>query len=169
MKQATPSMNQATPANDGASEAPLAGRPQQVDVRGPRFGATVTMVVLATALVVQGPFGAALVGYAVLQFLVATIFGLTSSPNARLFSLVRDRFGLGPATETEPVQPPQFSQLCGLVVAGPGLIAIASGATTLGWVLVSIVLALSALLSLTGLCVGCELYVLGQRLRARRA
>lgn len=140
---------------------------QQIDVRGPRFGATVTMVVLATAVVVQGPVGMVLVAYAVTQFATSTFVGITSSPNARLFALVRQRFDLGPATTTEPVEPPTFAQLCGLLVAGPGLVALLLGATTLGWILVSVVLALSALLSLTGLCVGCELYVVGQRLRAR--
>lgn len=141
----------------------------KVDVRGPRFGATITMVVLAAALIVQGVVGEVLVGYAVLQFATSTLFGLTASPNARLFQYVRDRFSMGPATETEPVEPPQFAQLCGLLVAGPGLVAIVLGASLVGWSLVAVVLVLSSLLSLTGLCVGCELYIVGQRVRARRA
>ena len=38
----------------------------------------------------------------------------------------------------------------------------------IGWIAVGVVLALSALLALTGICVGCELYLAGQRLvRAR--
>ncbi len=140
-----------------------------VDVRGPRFGATITMIVLGAAIVLQGPVGVALVVWAVFQFAVATIFGLRVSPNARLFAMARKRFDLGPTTETEPEGPPRFAQACGLLFAGGGLVALALGATTVGWVLVGIVLVLSALLSLTGLCVGCELYILGQRLRARGA
>ncbi len=140
-----------------------------VDVRGPRFGAALTMTLLALAIVVQGPVGIALVAYAVLQFAVATAFGIKASPHARTFAFVRRRFDLGPPPATEPDGPPRFAQACGLVFAGAGLVALLAGATTIGWVLVGIVLALSSLLALTGLCVGCELYVVGQRLRARGA
>jgi hypothetical protein len=54
-------------------------------------------------------------------------------------------------------------------VATVALVAFALGATTVGWVAVGVVLALSALLALTGICVGCELYLVGQRLRGGRA
>lgn len=139
-----------------------------IDVRGPRFGAAITMTVLAVALVVQGTVGIALVAWQVVVFAIATLAGLAWSPYGNVFRLVKRRFDLGPAPETEPEGPPRFAQLCGLVVAGAGLAALVAGATTLGWLLVGIVLALSTLLALTGVCVGCELYLTGQRLRARR-
>lgn len=152
------------------ANTPGAGLPDGVvDVRGPRFGASLTMALLGTAIVVQGPIGIGLVAYAVLQFAVATVFGIKASPHARTFALVRKRFDLGPPTATEPEGPPRFAQTCGLAVAGAGLVALLAGASTVGWILVGIVLGLSALLSLTGLCVGCELYIVGQRLRARGA
>lgn len=138
-----------------------------VDVRGPRFGAALTTTVLATALVVQGSVGVALVAWQVVAFAVATVGGLAWSPYGNLFRLLKRRLDLGPPPATEPEGPPRFAQLCGLVVAGAGLLALVLGATTLGWVLVGVVLALSALLALSGLCIGCELYLLGQRLRAR--
>ena len=71
------------------------------------------------------------------------------------------------STRRCPEGPPRFAQLCGLVFAGAGLVAVLAGAANLGWVLVGIVLGLSALLALTGICVGCELYLVGQRLRSR--
>jgi hypothetical protein len=46
-------------------------------------------------------------------------------------------------------------------------VLVLTGAATLGWSLVLVVIALSGLLALTGLCVGCELYAGGQRLRGR--
>lgn len=141
----------------------------QIDVRGPRFSATVTMIALAVAVILQGAIGDLLVAYVVVQFAVSTIAGVPKSPNARLFSLVRDRLEWGPAVETEPVAPVQFSQLAGLVFAGPALLAIGLGYLTLGYLLVLVVLALSGLLSLTGFCVGCELYIVLQRFRARSA
>ncbi len=153
------------PAPD-AGAPPVVG-PGTVDVRGPRFGATLTMLLLGTAIVVQGPVGIALVAYAVLQFATATALGVKASPHARTFAVAKRLLDLGPPPAVEPEGPPRFAQACGLLFAGVGLVALLAGATTLGWVLVGIVLALSALLSLTGLCVGCELYLVGQRLRAR--
>ena len=139
-----------------------------IDVRGPRFGAAVTTAVLAVALVVQGTLGTALLAWQVLAFAIATFAGLAWSPYGTLFRVLKRRLDLGAPTEVEPEAPPRFAQLCGLVVAGAGLVAILAGATTLGWALVGVVLALSTLLATTGLCIGCELYLLGARLRARR-
>lgn len=138
-----------------------------IDVRGPRFGAAVTTVVLAVALVVQGAAGVALVAWQVAVFAVATFAGLAWSPYGNLFRFVKRRLDLGPPPETEPEAPPRFAQACGFVFAGLGLVALLAGADLVGWILVGVVLALSTLLATTGLCVGCELYLLGRRLRSR--
>lgn len=136
-----------------------------IDVRGPRFGAALTTAVLATALVLQGTIGTALVAWQVAVFAVATLAGLAWSPYGTLFRLVKRRFDLGPPPEVEAEGPPRFAQACGLAVAGAGLVALLGGASALGWTLVALVLALSTLLATTGICVGCELYLLGARLR----
>jgi hypothetical protein len=138
-----------------------------IDVRGPRFGAAITTVVLAVALIVQGPVGTALVAWQWLVFAVATFAGLAWSPYGNLFRAIKRRADLGPPPATEPEGPPRFAQACGFAVASVGLGALLTGATTVGWVAVGIVLALSTLLAATGLCVGCELYLVGQRVRAR--
>jgi hypothetical protein len=139
-----------------------------IDVRGPRFGAAITTVVLGTALVVQGPVGVGLVAWQWLAFAISTILGLAWSPYGNLFRFVKRRFDLGPAPDVETEGPPRFAQACGLAVASIALILFAVGASTAGWVAVAVVLALSALLALTGICVGCELYLLGQRARGGR-
>lgn len=140
-----------------------------VDVRGPRFGAAITMAVLAVALVVQGRVGVGLVAWQWVAFLVATVAGLAWSPYGAVFRAVKRRADLGPPPATEPEAPPRFAQACGLAVTTIALIAFAVGGTTslVGWIAVGVVLALSALLALTGICIGCELYLLGHRLRAR--
>lgn len=139
-----------------------------VDVRGPRFGAAITMVVLAVALVVQGRVGVGLVAWQWVAFLVSTVAGLAWSPYGTIFRFVKRRADLGPPPATEPEGPPRFAQACGLAVSTIALAAFAVGGagSLVGWIAVGVVLALSALLALTGLCVGCELYLLGQRLRA---
>lgn len=138
-----------------------------VDVRGPRFSAAVTAAVLALALVVQGAAGIVLVALQVASFTVAVVAGVQASPAARLFRVVRRRFDLGPPPALEDATPPRFAQACGLVVAGFGLVALLAGATTVGWIAVGVVLALATLLATSGLCVGCELWLVGARLRAR--
>ncbi len=138
-----------------------------IDVRGPRFSAGITTVVLGTAVIVQGPIGIGLVAWQWLAFGVASLAGLAWSPYGNLFRALKRRFDLGPPPETESEGPPRFAQLCGLLVATVALALFGVGATTAGWVVVGIVLALSALLALTGLCIGCELYLFGQRLRSR--
>ncbi|MFA9432341.1 DUF4395 domain-containing protein [Egicoccus sp. AB-alg2] len=139
-----------------------------IDVRGPRFGAAITTLVLATALVVQGGFGIALVAWQWVAFAISTLAGLAWSPYGNLFRLLKRRLDLGPPPATEPEGPPRFAQACGLAVATVALVSFAVGAVTVGWVAVGVVLALSALLALTGICVGCEVYVLAQRLRPGR-
>lgn len=140
-----------------------------IDVRGPRVGAAITTAVLAIALVIQGGVGIGLVAWQWVAFAISALAGLRYSPYGNLFRLAKRRLDLGPPPETEPEGPPRFAQACGLAVATIALIAFALGATTVGWIAVGVVLALSALLALTGICIGCELYLLGQRLRGGRA
>ena len=140
-----------------------------VDVRGPRFGAALTTAVLAVALVVQGSVGVGLVAWQWVAFAVSALAGLAWSPYGTLFRWLKRRLAWGPPPETEPEGPPRFAQACGLAVTTVALAAFAVGgvASTVGWVAVGVVLGLSGLLALTGVCVGCELYLVGQRLRTR--
>lgn len=138
----------------------------RIDVRGLRVSAAITASVLAVALVVQGTLGVTLVAIQVAVFAVAVTFGVQRSPWAGVFRTIRRVADLGPAPATEDAAPPRFAQAGGLVVAGAGLAALLAGVTLAGWVLVGVVLGLSTLLATTGLCIGCELYVLGLRLQA---
>jgi hypothetical protein len=139
-----------------------------IDVRGPRFGAALTTAVLATALVVQGSLGLALVAWQWLAFGISAIAGLRYSPYGRLFRVLKRRLALGPPPATEPEAPPRFAQLAGFLVATVALVLHVIGAVTAAWIAVGIVLALSALLAFTGLCIGCELYLVGRRLLGGR-
>ncbi|WP_108666579.1 DUF4395 domain-containing protein [Euzebya rosea] len=145
---------------------PTSPTPLMIDVRGPRFSAALTFVVLATAYLTQS---AAVLAVQVVVFAVAAIAGLRWSPYGNVFRFVKRRFDLGPPPETEPEAGPRFSQVMGLIFSGAGLAAVLVGASTLGWGLVLVVVALSGLLAATGICVGCEMYAVGQRLRGGTA
>lgn len=136
--------------------------PLQIDVRGPRFSAAITFVVLALAFAFQSPL---LLAWQVAVFAVGALAGLRWSPYGNLFRLLKRTLDWGPPPATEPEAGPRFSQLMGLLFSGGGLVAIAVGLPGLGWGLVLIVVALSGLLAATGLCVGCEVYALVRRLR----
>ena len=136
--------------------------PLEIDVRGPRFSAAVTFVVLAVAFALRSPI---LLAFQVAVFAVAALAGLRWSPYGNVFRFLKRRLDWGPPPATEPEAGPRFSQLMGLLFSGGGLLAISLGAHGLGWALVLVVVALSGLLAATGLCVGCEVYALGQRLR----
>ena len=137
-------------------------RAMQIDVRGPRVSAAITFLVLAAAFLLRSEL---LLGVQVAVFAIAALAGLRWSPYGQLFRLAKRRFDLGPPPATEPEAGPRFSQLMGLLFSGAGLAAIFAGASALGWALVLVVVALSLLLAATGLCIGCEVYALGQRVR----
>jgi hypothetical protein len=55
-------------------------------------------------------------------------------------------------------EPHRFSQIVGFIFLTAGSIALFSGASTLGWTLVWIVIALASLNAFGGFCVGCAMY-----------
>jgi hypothetical protein len=144
-----------------SSAAPATGSPAPIDPRGPRFNQTV----LAAALLVGFVFQVWVVApiFAVVLFLGAA-FGPRYGPFLRLYAaVVRPR--LSPPTELEDPRPPRFAAAVGVVFLGAATVAFLAGASTVGWVLSLTVAGLAALSAATGICVGCELYLLVARRR----
>jgi hypothetical protein len=134
-----------------------------VDVRGPRFGAWVTSIVLAVVLVTQSGL---LLGLQAVVFLVGAAFGLGWAPYGLLFrTVVRPR--LGPPTEFEAEAPPRFAQAVGGAFAVVGTVGFAAGWTALGLVATAFALAAAFLNAAFGLCLGCEMYLLFRRATTR--
>jgi hypothetical protein len=78
------------------------------------------------------------------------------------FELVQPRIGEGPIEDSRP---PRFANVVGTVFLGAATLAYGLGAATIGAALGLIVAALALLAASTGLCVGCEMYKIGARLR----
>jgi hypothetical protein len=143
--------------------------PAGIDPRGPRFGAALTAVLLVVVLLL-GTSTAALVVLAVVvaSFALGAFGGVGRTWQAWVFrTLVRPR--LAPPTDLEDPRPPTFAQLVGLIITGAGLVLGLAGVSAAVPVAAALALVAAFLNAVFGLCLGCELYLLGLRLRARSA
>jgi tellurite resistance protein TehA-like permease len=137
---------------------------QQVDPRGLRFAAGLTTVVLAVTLITGSAWPLAVQA---VVFAVSVVLGVQASPYGLIFKqLVRPR--LGPPAELEDATPPWFAQLVGLSFAVAGLSGYLSGATIVGVVATGFALVAAFVNAAVGLCLGCEAYLLIQRIRHPR-
>lgn len=116
----------------------------RVDPRGPRFGAAITTVLLALALILGPTWGLVPLGVALIAFGLGAFLGLDKQPWGLLYrSWVRPR--LAPPAELEDSRPPRFAQLVGFIFA----------------------LLAATLNAVFDFCLGCEVWALWQRLRHR--
>ena len=133
-----------------------------LDVRGPRFAAAITTLVLLAVLVTGS--GWLLLAQAVV-FAIGAV-NIRRSPYGLLFrTLVAPR--LRPADEFEPPQPVQFAQAVGLGFALVGAAGYLAGLPVLGTVAVAAAIVAAFLNAAFGLCLGCEVYLLLKRATTR--
>ena len=134
-----------------------------IDARAPRFNqATVGTVSLIAVLTGWWPLFAVLAA----QLGIGLRFGRRYClPCVAYFELVQPRFGEGPIEDSRP---PKFANQVGFLVLSSATIAHLLGFTVIGTSLGVMVTGLALLAATTGLCVGCELYRVGARLRGIR-
>ena len=131
-----------------------------IDARGPRFGAAITTVVLAVALVTHSTW---LVGLQLVVFAIGAIGTPVKTPYALIYKkFVRPR--LRGEVPTEDVRPPQFAQAVGLAFAVVAFVAGLIGAKSVFVVALSLCLAAAILNAAFNYCLGCEAYLLIVRL-----
>ncbi len=134
-----------------------------IDARAPRTNqaivGTLSLVAFATGWwPILGLIGA--------QLAIGLRFGRRwCLPCLLYFNVLQPRFGEGPIEDSRP---PRFANMVGVVFLGSATIAHALGFAAVGWALGLIVAALALLAAISGLCVGCEMYRLGARLRGIR-
>ena len=138
-----------------------------VDVRGPRFGAAITTVVLGLILLtIPSPVSVELIVGQTLVFGLGAIVGLQAQPYGVFFRrVVRPR--IGEATEFEDAAPPRFAQTVGLLFALVGLVGLLTGVTVVAYVAVAFAFAAAFLNAAFAFCLGCEVYLLGKRALSR--
>jgi hypothetical protein len=133
----------------------------EIDPRGPRFGAAITVVVLAVVLITQNAW---LLGAQTLVFAIGGFAGLRFAPYGLVYRrLIRPR--LGPPSRTEAEAPPRFAQVVGAVFALAGVIGFAAGAAVVGIAFTALALAAAFLNAAFDFCLGCQVYLFIQRIR----
>lgn len=141
--------------------------PQQVDVRGPRFTAWVTTVVIIATLIASAfsnVAAAVILGLQAVVFAIGAAGGPRQHPYGRIFAtFVAPR--LGPVTDREPVPPLKFAQLVGFLFAVVGAAGFAFGLPALGLTATAFALVAAFLNAAFGICLGCQLYPLVTRFR----
>ena len=127
-----------------------------IDARGPRFSATITTIVLATALVTHNVWVLVAQG---LIFLIGATRGPQFTPYGLLFkNLIKPR--LNKIAPTEDVRPPKFAQAVGLAFALVAAIGAFIGADAVFTIAVGFALAAAFLNAAFNYCLGCEMYLL---------
>ena len=139
----------------------------EIDPRGPRFGGAITTVVLAIALITVGsPLSDVLVAWQTLVFGLGALVGLHAQPYGILYrKVIGPR--LAPPQVLEDAAPPRFAQAVGLIFMLVALVSIILGATLVAAIAIGFALAAAFLNAAFDFCLGCEMYLLGARLRHR--
>lgn len=140
-----------------------------IDPRGPRFTASITLVVFAVALLLSDTapgVAAAITGVQAALFAIGAGLGVQRTPTGWLFrTLIRPR--LAPPAELEDPAPPRFAQAVGLVFALVATVGFATGAVLLGQVAAGLAFVAAFLNAVFAFCLGCEMYLLGLRVARR--
>jgi hypothetical protein len=133
----------------------------EIDSRGPRFGAAISVVVLAVVLLTGSAW---LLAVQTAVFAVGALAGLRYAPYGLVYRhLIRPR--LGPPARMEAEAPPRFAQGVGMVAAVIGVIGYAAGVTALGIVFTGLALAAAFLNAAFDYCLGCQMYLFIRRIR----
>src|SRR5688500_1062829 len=131
-----------------------------IDARAPRFNQVVVGTISLVA-VLTGAWW--LLGLLAIQLAAGLTFGgRFCLPCVAYFELIQPRFGEG---EIEDARPPRFANIVGAVFLTAATLAYAAGPAAVGAILGGLVAVLALLAATTGLCVGCEMYKIGARIR----
>ena len=134
-----------------------------IDARGPRFSATITTIVLSTALVTHNVWVLVAQG---LVFLIGATRGPQFTPYGLFFkNIVKPR--LKKEAPTEDVRPPKFAQAVGFIFALVGSLGAFLGADIVFIVATGFALAAAFLNAAFNYCLGCEMYLLLVRLKSK--
>jgi len=135
--------------------------PAPIDPRGPRFNQAVLAAALLGGFLVDWR---PVVPIFALVLLAGAALGPRYGPFLALYGkVVRPR--LAPPRELEDPRPPRFAAAVGVAFLTSATLAFLAGSAGIGWSLALVVAALAGLSATTGVCVGCEVYLVLARRR----
>jgi hypothetical protein len=145
---------------------------EQLDPRGPRFGAGISSILMLVVIYLSldpASEGSALVvmGFAVVMFTFGSLLGPARHPYSYLYKYTLRKFLKAPAY-LEPATPVHFAQVIGLVITGLGLVL---GLLGVPWALpIAAAAAFMAAFvnAVFAYCIGCQMYLGLKRLGAIR-
>jgi hypothetical protein len=134
----------------------------QLDVRGPRFAAALTTVILIVIALTRS-------GWLAAAQAVVFLIGAASARYAPYGVLFRKLIAprLTPPSQFEPPEPVRFAQGVGFVFAVLAAIGFFAGPAVLGLTATALALIAAFLNAAFGLCLGCEAYLLLRRTVSR--
>lgn len=131
-----------------------------IDQRAPRTNQAVIGTLALVAFLADLEWLPAVLGA---QLAIGLVFGRRFClPCLLYFEVIQPRFGEG---RLEDARPPRFANAVGVVFLLAATAAFLLGVPAVGWALTLIVSALALLAAISGLCVGCEMYLLLARVR----
>jgi len=137
--------------------------PKTVDARGPRFSASITLLVLSIALLTNSIY---VIGFQLLVFGIAAFIGLKKSPYGIIYrKLIQPRL-TGPVP-LEDQRPPRFAQLVGFIFALVAFVGLLTDAVAVFTIATGFALVAAFLNSAFGYCLGCKMYLILVRIFKR--
>jgi len=138
---------------------------RMIDRNGHRFGAALSAAGLLIAYIADWrPVAPVMTAV----FAIGVIFGLRYSPMGATYRALKKTFKLNVPVSPEEEAPPRFAQTMGLIFMAIGTLGFYSLGWGAGaWIPILMVVALQALLGVTGICVGCEMYLIGKRMTTK--
>ena len=125
-----------------------------IDARAPRTNHAVVALLSLIAIVTGWEW---LVAVLAAQLVIGLTFGRRYCLACYLyFAVIQPRIGEG---RIEDARAPRFANVLGAAMTTLAAVAFLVDVAALGWALTGIVAALSSLSALTGICVGCAIYV----------
>jgi hypothetical protein len=154
--------------SSGITSCPLR---DQVDPRALRFSAGATASVLTIVLLTIGlarPLALGLLASQVAVFGFTAFVSMHWSVWAQIFArVIWPR--VSAATELADAHPARFAQFIGFMLTAAALLGFVIGADDMGFALTAVAVAGAVINATTGVCLGCQIYLLARRLQRARA
>jgi hypothetical protein len=145
---------------------------QQLDPRGPRFGAGISALLMLIVIYLSldpdsEQLALSVMGFAVLMFTIGSLLGPAKHPYSYLYKYTLRKFLKAPAY-LEPATPVHFAQVIGLVITSLGLALGLVGVPNALPIAAAAAFMAAFVNAVFAYCIGCQMYLGLKRLGVLR-